>query len=230
MHKAPGSIPMTTILVGKTGLLLLLLSSEKKKSSSLLIGCRHKHGVRSGVAIIKTRSIVIISTRRRRSIVISSTTCCSCCCSRKRAKKSRASFYSFSIIPQNKSIFAEGLFFPNHGIVPPTLGHFLHSSVMGFSLRGLFGPLIPAFRFQPGRQLGDLARCIARPARLVRRRRVYLTAAGSIFFILFFGRIGMRFGFPFGFLLCRWDLTLLQSIFEVSLANRLSAIATVILR
>ena len=47
MHKAPGSIPMTTILVGTTGLLLLLLSSEKKKwqlSSEAVTSARSARG------------------------------------------------------------------------------------------------------------------------------------------------------------------------------------------
>ena len=35
--------PLTTILVGNTGLLLLLHSVKKKLWLSLLIGCRHKH-------------------------------------------------------------------------------------------------------------------------------------------------------------------------------------------
>ena len=67
----------------------------------------------------------------------------------------------------------------------PEASSLLNSLVMGFSLRGLL-PLIPAFRFQPGRQLGDVARCIARPDRLVQRRRVYLTATGSIVLHLLF--------------------------------------------
>ena len=58
-------------------------------------------------------------------------------------------------------------------------------------------PSFPAFVSSHGSSNAKLE-CLtatAGPGQLP-RTTVYLTATGSIFFILFFGRIGMRFGFP----------------------------------
>ena len=97
--------PLTTILVGNTGLLLLLHSVKKKLWLSLLIGCRHKHDVR------------FVTCQTRRSVCVISSTenhycCCySCCCYRKQHESLPYYCTTNSHIIRNlqTTIFAEGL-------------------------------------------------------------------------------------------------------------------------